>query len=85
MEHILAQEQLKQEEKDSLAKVPSINTLEVGKPDDNIMMASAKNIFSAAKNALGNFTNFISKKNIEPANEEVSIKEPPKSARSIHH
>lgn len=31
-----------------------------------MVMASAKMIFGAAKNMIGNFTNFMSKKNIEP-------------------
>ena len=32
-----------------------------------MVMASAKMILGAAKNMIGNFTNFISKKNIEPS------------------
>jgi hypothetical protein len=69
-EEISRQEQLKQSEKDSLAKVPSNNILEMGKAEGSFA-ASAKNIISVAKNVLGNFTSFMSKKEIEPALEEA--------------
>jgi hypothetical protein len=45
------------------------HNLEVKKHEGNIMV-SANIILSAAKNALGNFSNFKSKKNIEPNAEE---------------
>lgn len=79
----MRQEQLKQNDKDSSSKKQSDYMIEGEKPEEK-KTASAKNIFSAARSALGNFANFMSKKNIDPAEEEKSsIKEPPNSPRSI--
>ena len=48
-------------------KVPSNNDQEVIKTEHNVV-ASAKNIFSVAKNAIGNLTSFMSKKNLDNLN-----------------
>lgn len=56
-----------------------------------MVMASAKMIFGAAKNMIGNFTNFMSKKNIEPSinlddkpNDDVENAEGKKEELAVH-